>query len=95
MRGAEPTIADIELDLNDLVIPSNLLSEEVLQDENSEEELVPYHIDTCCVQCQTGIRLTIYAVEFALRLLESLLLDEKLLLCCPGCARQSRRNGRP
>ncbi|ATQ38208.1 E7 [Gammapapillomavirus 5] len=94
MRGAEPTLGDIELNLHDLVIPANLLSDEVLQDENIEEELYPYHIDTCCAQCQTGVRLTIYAVEFGLRLLESLLLDEKLFLCCPGCARQTRRNGR-
>lgn len=89
MRGEVATITDIELDLDALVMPVNLLSEEILQssDDEAEEESLPYRIDSSCFNCGTGVRLTVYAVALGLRLLEQLLLDRQLSICCPGCAR--------
>lgn len=96
MRGTAPTIADINLDLNNLVLPSNLLSNEVLQpeEEQLEEELSPFRIDTCCFCCNSRVRITVFAVAFGIRFLEHLLLDEKLAICCPGCARRAGNHGR-
>ncbi|ANG09000.1 E7 [Human papillomavirus type 194] len=98
MRGNVPNIHDIELDLQELVLPVNVLSEEVIvssdDEEQEEEELVAYRIDTCCHSCRASVRFTVFAKTFAIRLLEQLILDEGLSLCCPSCARSRGRNGR-
>ena len=98
MRGAAPDIQDIELNLEDLVLPVNLLSEEVIvssdDEEQGEEELAAYRIDTCCHSCRASVRFTVFANTFAIRLLEQLILDEGLSLCCPSCARSRGRHGR-
>lgn len=98
MRGAAPRVDDLNLELNDLVLPINLLSEEVLQpsddeSEAPEEELFPFRIDTCCYRCEVNVRITLFAVEFGLRALEQLIVDGKLTFCCTTCAR-TLRNGR-
>ncbi|CAF05703.1 E7 protein [Human papillomavirus 95] len=99
MRGAAPSIADVDLNLHELVVPANLLSDEVLQlseeeDEEREEELLPFRIDTCCYNCEANVRITLYAVAFGLRVVEQLLLEGKVIFCCVGCARNHSRNGR-
>ena len=100
MRGAAPTVADLNLELNDVLLPANLLSEEVLQSSDDEyeiteeESVVPFRIDTCCYRCEVAVRITLYAAELGLRTLEQLLVEGKLTFCCTACARSLNRNGR-
>lgn len=92
MRGEKATIPDIEL--QELVLPSNLVCDESLSpDDPGEEEQLPYRIDTHCDKCQTGIRLCVVATEFGIRCFQQLLLKE-LSLLCPGCSREHCRYGR-
>ena len=92
MRGEKATIPDIELE--ELVLPSSLLSDESLSpDETPEEvELSHYRIDSVCVNCTANMRLCVRASVTAIRLFHQLLLLD-LHLLCPGCSRNSR-NGR-
>nr|QCQ84388.1 E7 [Human papillomavirus] len=92
MRGERATIPDIEL--SELVLPVNLLSDESLSpDATAEEELCPYRIDSLCNNCNSRIRVTVTATEFGIRCFQQLLLKE-LSLLCPTCSRQLTRNGR-
>ena len=51
MRGERATIPDIEL--RELVLPANLVSDESLSpDAIAEEELCPYRIDSQCQNCE-------------------------------------------
>lgn len=92
MRGNEPTIRDIELELQE---PVNLLSNESLSpDDIAEEELqAPYKIDTCCGSCYRPVRLVVTATRHGILHLESLLYSD-LGILCPGCTRGKFRNGR-
>ncbi|AAA79465.1 transforming protein E7 [Human papillomavirus type 48] len=92
MRGDKATIPDIELE--ELVLPANLISDESLSpDATAEEEFCPYRIDSKCHNCGCRIRVTVAATEFGIRCFEQLLLKE-LCLFCPACSRQLPRNGR-
>lgn len=92
MRGERATIPDIELE--HLVLPANLVSDESLSpDATAEEELCPYRIDSECYNCKCRIRITVAATEFGIRCTQQLLLKE-LCLFCPSCSRQLPRNGR-
>lgn len=97
MRGQEPTIRDIDLNLEELVLPVNLLSDEdeppVDDDSVAEEEQRLFRIDTSCANCETGIRVIIHSTDSAARQLFDLLLEE-LSFVCPGCARSAVRHGR-
>ena len=95
MRGDNPTIHDIELDLEALVLPQNLISNESLSPdiEYEEEEQAPYSVDTCCNSCGTGVRLCVVSTRAAIRTLQQLLSLE-LSLFCPRCARSQFRHGR-
>lgn len=97
MIGREPTIADIELVLEELVLPNNLLSnEESLDDQVEEEQHEFYRIDTRCPTCGTGVRCCVSATSFGIRQLEILLIYEGISFCCPGCSRRrSFQHGRP
>ena len=92
MRGDKATIPDIELE--ELVLPSSLLSDESLSPDDTPEEveLSPYRIDSVCYTCTANIRLCVSASTTAIRLLHQLLLCD-LHLLCPGCSRITR-NGR-
>lgn len=96
MIGKQPNIpGDIELELEELVLPQNLLSEESLSPDSEadeEEELQPFKIDTCCA-CETGVRVCVLATSAAIRTLQQLLLQE-LKIICPRCSRNLLRNGR-
>ena len=96
MRGNVATLKDIELHLEELVMPMNLLSNESLSpDETPEEEQVsPFKVDSQCHNCNQCIRICVIATAGAILLLEQLLLSTDLSLLCPGCARTRLRNGR-
>jgi hypothetical protein len=96
MRGEQPDIRDVELNLESLILPENLLSNESLSPDTEgeeEEELFPYRIDSCCYSCGTGVRLCVVASNTAIRDLQQLLLVG-LNLLCPGCSRQQVHHGR-
>lgn len=96
MRGNKPTIRDVELELEELVLPVNLMSNESLSPDDpgaEEEPLEPYKIDTSCGTCSTGVRLVVGATRAAIRTIEVLLTAE-LSLLCPTCARNRFRHGR-
>lgn len=95
MRGNEPTLRDIDLDLEELVLPNNLLSDESLSPDADpeEEEQQAFKVDTCCGNCNTGVRLCIFATSAAVRTLHSLLIAE-LSILCPGCSRGLSQHGR-
>lgn len=91
MRGEKPTIPDIVLqpEVQDLVLPVNLLSDESLSlDEIAEEEpKVLYKIDGACGTCEVRIRLVVGATEQGIRGLQSLLTTEVDFICT-GCAKK-------
>lgn len=97
MRGPESNVGDIELHLESLVLPQNLLSNESLSPDTEgqpeEVEHAPYRVDTCCSSCGTGVRLCVFATRLAILTLQQLLTSE-LNLFCPSCARIHCRNGR-
>lgn len=97
MRGDTVTIKDIELHLEDLVMPANLLSNESLSPDDTpeEEQLSPFKVDSLCERCNNYIRICVTATTGAIRVLEQLLLASQLSFLCPGCARTAVRNGRP
>ncbi|AGV40803.1 putative E7 protein [Felis catus papillomavirus 4] len=94
MIGKEPQIKDIELDLDELVLPANLLaSEEILEAEEEEEpESNPYRIVTCCVLCHSTLRLVVSATDAQIRAQQDLFLAG-LGIICPVCYRNNRNHG--
>nr|AEX31151.1 E7 protein [Human papillomavirus] len=95
MRGNEPTLRDIELNLEEIVLPQNLLSNESLSPDDApeEEHLSPYRVDSYCYKCNCRVRIVVVASAGSIRLLEELLLSS-LFLLCPGCSRNNVRHGR-
>ncbi|AWK28201.1 E7 protein [Human papillomavirus type 220] len=97
MIGNKPTIGDVELDLQDLVLPVNLLSDEgdesLSPDADPEEEHLPYRVDTKCVSCQRAVRIVVYATVVGIEQLQDLL-QEAIGIICPGCSRTTFRHGR-
>ncbi|ATQ38195.1 E7 [Gammapapillomavirus sp.] len=96
MIGQRATIEDINLNLEELVLPESLLCNESLSPdvEPEEEERHHYRIDTCCSHCESRIRLVVFATGSAISLLQQLLIAE-LSLLCPQCSRDPNRHGRP
>ncbi|ATQ38547.1 E7 [Gammapapillomavirus 23] len=95
MIGNSVNIRDIELNLEALVLPENLLSDESLSPDlvPEEEEQQAYRVDTCCSTCGTGVRVSVLATRSAIRILQGLLLHE-LSLFCPQCSRLHLQHGR-
>lgn len=95
MIGNEVNIRDIELNLDALVLPENLLSDEALSPDlvPEEEEQLAYRVDTCCNSCGTGVRISVLATRSAIRSLQSLLLQD-LSLFCAQCSRLHLQDGR-
>nr|AYA94715.1 MAG: E7 protein [Human papillomavirus] len=97
MIGPNVNVGDIELDLDSLVLPENLLSNESLSPDTEgqaeEVEQAPYTIDTCCKACGAGVRLFVVATRLAILTLETLLTSE-LNLLCTACSRNICRHGR-
>nr|AYA93931.1 MAG: E7 protein [Human papillomavirus] len=97
MIGPAIKSEDIELDLNSLVLPENLLSDESLSPDTEgqaeEVEQAPYTVDTSCNSCGTRVRICVIATRFAILTLQDLLSLE-LNLLCPPCSRSVCRHGR-
>lgn len=97
MIGPQSDVKDIELHLEELVLPENLLSNESLSPDTEgqpeEVEQVPYRVDTYCKACGTGVRVCVLASRLAILTFERLLVEE-LCLLCPSCSRTYFRHGR-
>nr|AYA93525.1 MAG: E7 protein [Human papillomavirus] len=97
MRGNSPTVDNIELDLEPLVLPANLLSNESLSsDEELEEEhdCSPFQIDSYCHSCQRRIRVCVVARAGAIQSLEVHLLSSNLSFLCASCSKTILQHGR-
>nr|AYA93917.1 MAG: E7 protein [Human papillomavirus] len=97
MIGKEASLKDVELNLNELVLPENLLCDEesLSPDCEPEEEqaITTYKVDSNCYNCGIGVRICVAATTPAIRLLEELLLGG-LTLLCPRCSRGNFHHGR-
>lgn len=95
MIGLQPTKEDINIELEDLVLPQNLIAEESLSPDvdPEEEERHPYWVDTCCGTCKASVRLCILATSTAVCNL-SFLLQAQLSLVCTKCSKGRLQNGR-
>ncbi|AHM27267.1 E7 protein [Vulpes vulpes papillomavirus 1] len=96
MRGERPTRRNlgIDLDLEELVLPANLLSEETLsQDALEEEPQSPYRVLTTCAGCSASLRLFIIASDCGVRALQQSLLGD-LSFVCVNCSKDFNRHGR-
>ncbi|AEM24608.1 transforming protein [human papillomavirus 137] len=97
MRGNSPTVENIELDLEPLVLPANLLSNESLSsDEELEEErdYSPFQIDSYCHSCQRRVRVCVVARAGAIQSLEVHLLSNNLSFLCASCSKTILQHGR-
>ncbi|ADQ85951.1 E7 [Human papillomavirus 130] len=97
MIGPDIQVGDIELQLEELVMPANLLSDEVLSpDEDEEEELQiqPYKIDSRCKVCNSSVRLFVAASDQGIRRLQQLLFADLSFICTPCSRVTCRQNGR-
>ena len=97
MRGQAPTIENIELELEPLVLPANLLSNEYLSsDEDLEEErdISPFQIDSYCHSCERRVRVCVLARAGAIQSLELHLLSNDLSFLCASCSKTILQNGR-
>lgn len=83
MIGKEATIPDIELELQQLVQPTDLHCYEELSEEETEEEprRIPYKIVAPCCFCDSKLRLVVLATHAGIRSQEELLLGEVQLVC--------------
>lgn len=92
MQGKAPTIEDIELDLNDAVLPANLLCNENLSIEEAVQSqsppVEPYKVQATCYACGTVLRLFVVSSSECIRGLEELLFRDLNLLCA-ACGRQT------
>ena len=96
MRGEQPTVQHVELNLHELVLPANILApeESLSPDVESEEEQSDiYRVDTYCGTCGTGVRIFILATAPSVRTFNLLLLVE-LCIICTGCVRTRFHHGR-
>lgn len=99
MRGNQPTVRDVELNLNELVLPENLLCDEGEEslspdcEPEEEQDVQTYRVDTQCYICGTGVRICVAASEPAIHLLQELLFGS-LSLLCPRCSRGHFHHGR-
>lgn len=92
MRGEKPTIPDIVLEpqLEELVLPANLLCDESLSPDDilEEEPKVLYKIDGACGICEARLRLVVGATNEGIRRLHGLLITEVDFICA-SCAKNN------
>lgn len=91
MHGDRADIKDIVLEnVNDLILPANLLSAEDLSPE-AEQELdhSPYKVVVHCFNCKVNLKFTVAASPEGIRGLQQLLLGQ-LSFLCTGCSRAIR-----
>lgn len=94
MIGKSPTVEDVELELEPLVLPANLLSNESLSldDVPEEEQVSPFQIDTYCHSCEARVRICVLSKPGAIRTLELFLLSADLSFVCTRCSRDLLQN---
>nr|AYA93470.1 MAG: E7 protein [Human papillomavirus] len=94
MHGSVAQIQDIILeDIEQLILPANLLSNEDLSEEAElESPHSPYQIVTYCGGCERTLKFRITASPEGIRGFEQLLLGD-ISFFCTGCSK-SFRNGR-
>lgn len=91
MHGEAVNIKDIVLEnVNDLILPANLLSNEDLSAE-AEQELdhSPFKVIVHCYNCETKLKFTVAASPDGIRGFQQLLLGQ-LSFFCTGCSRAIR-----
>lgn len=95
MIGNQPSKECLNINLEELVLPQNLIAEESLSPDvdPEEEERQPFSVDTFCGTCNASVRLCITATSSAVCLLRVLLQGE-LAIVCVGCSKRRLRNGR-
>lgn len=95
MIGNQPSKECLNINLEELVLPQNLIAEESLSPDvdPEEEERQPFSVDTLCGTCNASVRLCITATSSAVCLLRVLLQGE-LAIVCVGCSKGRLRNGR-
>ena len=95
MIGNQPSKECLNINLEELVLPQNLIAEESLSPDvdPEEEERQPFSVDTFCGTCNASVRLCITATSSAVCLLRVLLQGE-LAIVCVGCSKGRLRNGR-
>lgn len=97
MRGNSPSIEDINLELEPLILPANLLSNESLSSDEElevERDISPFQIDSYCYSCQRRVRVCVVAQSGAIQSLELHLLSSNLSFLCASCSRGFLQNGR-
>nr|AYA94668.1 MAG: E7 protein [Human papillomavirus] len=95
MIGNQPSKECLNINLEELVLPQNLIAEESLSPDvdPEEEERQPFSVDTFCGTCNASVRLCITATSSAVCLLRVLLQGE-LAIICVGCSKGRLRHGR-
>lgn len=95
MIGNQPSKESLNINLEDLVLPQNLVAEESLSPDvdPEEEERQPFSVDTFCGTCNASVRLCITATSSAVCLLRVLLQGE-LAIVCVACSKGRLRHGR-
>lgn len=95
MRGNAPTIRDIVLEPQELVLPVNLLADESLSldDIPEEEPKTAYKVDSSCCTCSASVRLVVAATSQGIKNLERLLLGDVDIICARCVRNNSGRNG--
>lgn len=95
MIGNNANVQNLAIELDDLILPQNLLAEESLSPdaEPEEEERHPFWVDTSCGTCSAGVRICIFATSAAVQTLQ-LLLQRELAIVCTGCSKGRLRHGR-
>lgn len=96
MIGLQPSNENIGIELEELVLPQNLIAEESLSPDvdPEEEERHPYWVDTCCGTCKASVRICILATSTAVCSL-NFLLQAQLSIVCTKCSKGRLQHGRP
>nr|AQM73656.1 E7 [Human papillomavirus]AYA94226.1 MAG: E7 protein [Human papillomavirus] len=91
MHGEVANLQDIVLeDVNDLILPANLLSNEDLSAEAEQEsDHSPYRVVVHCSLCDSKLKFTVAASPDGIRGFQQLLLGS-LSFLCTGCSRGIR-----
>lgn len=91
MHGEVVNLQDIVLeDVNDLILPANLLSNEDLSAEAEQEsDHSPYRVVVHCSLCDCKLKFTVAANPDGIRGFQQLLLGS-LSFLCTGCSKGYR-----
>ncbi|AXN57295.1 E7 [Macaca mulatta papillomavirus 4] len=93
MRSNAPNTQNLNLDIADLVLPANLISDETLSSDEEVESLPSFSIDTFCASCHAALRLFVQSSNETVRALQRLFLED-LSVLCTTCGRERARHGR-